>query len=137
MAKRKKLVVIAEDLTAADCRHRMAEIAREAERMLVDLEPVLAAMQQHREKMAILDSEKYQLENRLEALKGKPAVSDHALVRYLERKYDFDSDAIRKEILSPEVESAMRAGADGCKSHGGRFKFREMTVVTYVHPKKG
>ncbi|WP_370178452.1 hypothetical protein [Alteriqipengyuania sp.] len=135
MAKSKNRVVIAEDLTAQQCRARVCDIERAIERLQVELAPIREFIAQTERKLGALSSERDQLNLRLETLKGRPVVSDHALVRYLERKYGFDSEAVRKEMLTPEVEAALRAGAAGCKSHGGTFKFRDMTVTTYIHPK--
>ena len=135
MGKSKNRVVIAEDLTAQQCRERICDIDRDIARIKVELAPIRDFIGQSERKLAALSSERDQLKQRLQELKGRPVVSDHALVRYLERKYGFDSEAVRKEMLTPEVETAVRAGAAGCKSHGGTFKFRGMTVTTFIHPK--
>lgn len=51
----------------------------------------------------------------------EPKVSDHALLRYLERVYKLDIDSLRREILNENVKTAIRAGASavfiaGCKA---------------------
>jgi hypothetical protein len=38
-------------------------------------------------------------------------VSDHAIVRYLERHYKMDIQAIRDEILTPTTKAAIAAGS--------------------------
>lgn len=61
-----------------------------------------------------------------------PTVSDHALVRYLERKYPNGKellDSIRSEILTPEVTTAILDG-NGHESKGG---VREFTVDEWTY----
>jgi hypothetical protein len=63
-------------------------------------------------------------------------VSDHAVVRYLERVYGIDMDAIRSEIATPVV---MLAQGFGCGTVVGRNGCRVMIrdgVVTTVMPKR-
>ena len=45
----------------------------------------------------------------LDRTEGRVVVSDHAVVRYLERRYGMDLDAIRAEIAPPAVASAVVA----------------------------
>ncbi len=57
-------------------------------------------------------------------------VSDHAIIRYLERKFNLDIEAIREEILTPERLSAIKAGATKIKTDGIDFIIRDNVVVT-------
>lgn len=64
------------------------------------------------------------------------AVSDHACIRYLERVYGIDMDAIRAEIASPVVQLAEGFGAGTViGKHGARILIRD-GVVTTVLPKR-
>lgn len=59
-------------------------------------------------------------------------VSDHAVVRYLERFYEFDADLWRAEILAM-LEAAQRLGVDGVFPLGDTglsAVIRDATVVT-------
>jgi hypothetical protein len=40
-----------------------------------------------------------------------PQVSDHAVVRYLQRVYELDFEALKREILTPEIAGQIAAGA--------------------------
>jgi len=75
------------------------------------------------------------LEQRHDKLTAEPYVTDHAVLRYIERKYGFDIDAIRKEMLTPQVKAAMKVGAKGIKVDGGTFKLNGTAIVTYVRAK--
>ncbi len=57
-------------------------------------------------------------------------VSDHALLRYLERYYKIDMEKMRAEIMTPIVEAAIKAGAKTVKVHGIAFVLRDNTIVT-------
>jgi hypothetical protein len=64
------------------------------------------------------------------------AVSDHAVVRYLERVYGIDMDVIRAEIVTPVVQLAEGFGCGTVVGrHGCRVMIRD-GVVTTVVPKR-
>lgn len=46
-----------------------------------------------------------------------PHVSDHALVRWLERYLEIDMEAARAAILTPERRQAIQAGASAIQCH--------------------
>lgn len=58
-----------------------------------------------------------------------PIVSDHALLRFLERRHGLDVEAIRADIRSL-VETGVRYGASGVIADGIKFILRDETVVT-------
>lgn len=79
-----------------------------------------------------LNAERAEHIAKLMELSEKPRVSDHAVIRYLERKYGFTFEDVRAEMLTPAVLNAMDAGANGVKLNGGTFKIKGRTVTTYV-----
>lgn len=81
-------------------------------------------------------------ENKIEKMKELIAhpkddykVSDHAVVRFLERKYGFTFDSVREEMLSPTVKLAMEMGCNSVKVDGGNIKIKDKTITTYI-PKR-
>lgn len=63
-------------------------------------------------------------------------VTDHALVRYLERVEGIDMDAVRKTIETT-VQRGIDSGADGVRLNGIRFALQNDAVVTVTrihHP---
>lgn len=64
-------------------------------------------------------------------------ISDHAVLRFLERVKGLDIEAIRAEMQSPALETAAILGCDtvilGC---GARIKLQGDVAVT-VLPKRG
>jgi hypothetical protein len=56
-------------------------------------------------------------------------VSDHALVRYLERVLDIDMERLRTEI---GIACARHQGAPCVKAGGARFMIRHGVVVTVI-----
>lgn len=61
-------------------------------------------------------------------------VSDHAVVRYLEREYGLDIDSIRKEIIGshePTIKN-MTNGKINLREKGTSLVVRDGTVVTYM-----
>ena len=59
-------------------------------------------------------------------------ITDHAVLRYLERKYGFDIEKIRKEMLTPAVSLAISSGAQGIQVHGGRMVIKQGVVVSFL-----
>lgn len=118
-----------EGMSQTDCHTRRAEVTEEIKRN----SDATSALSKER---SLLDSERFQLLERMSELKGEANVSEHALLRYLERRYDFDSEAVRQEMLSPAVRAAIEAGASGVKVEGGSFKISGTTVVTYLLSEK-
>ena len=60
-----------------------------------------------------------------------PQVTDHALVRYLERSRGLNVEAIRREIAQACV-AAVRVGSLSFKTHDGAFQFRDGAVVSFT-----
>ncbi len=58
-----------------------------------------------------------------------PIVSDHAVLRFMQRRHGVDIEAIRAEIRAA-VETGVRYGASGVIADGVKFVLREETVVT-------
>ena len=59
-------------------------------------------------------------------------ITDHAALRYLERRYGFDFEKIRREMLTPIVAAAITAGAQAVQAHGGRLVIRGGRVVSFL-----
>jgi len=59
-----------------------------------------------------------------------PQVSDHAVLRYLQRVKGLDVDAVREEILTPAVHAAIRAGATRVSVEGVEFVVSDGVVTT-------
>lgn len=85
----------------------------------------------HKQRAQVIESIN-QLERTLVKMREGVRVSDHAVVRYLERRYGFDFEGVRAEIATPQLRAAAKAGAAGWKVEGGTFKISDGTVTTYV-----
>lgn len=70
------------------------------------------------------------------ALTPKPkahvTVSDHAVLRYLERKYSLNIPEIKSEILTPQRAAMIEAGATEISVDNMRFKVQGNTIVTAI-----
>ena len=58
-------------------------------------------------------------------------VTDHAVIRYLERVKGVDVDEVRREILE-KVDQALEMGACGAVVEGHRYKIADGQVVTVL-----
>ena len=66
-------------------------------------------------------------------LRARRVVTDHALVRHLERALGVDVDAIRREVLDI-VEPGIERGASAVRSNGRAYLLADGVLVT-VYPK--
>lgn len=65
------------------------------------------------------------------------AISDHAVLRYLERVYSVDIESIRREMNVPGLACAVKFGADTVKlGCGARLKLSGDVVATVTIPAK-
>ncbi len=70
---------------------------------------------------------------RAPALVTKEAeITDHAVIRYLERQYGFEFDAMKLALLTDTVKLAVRMGAESVKTHGGRLMIRGNRIVSFI-----
>ena len=59
-----------------------------------------------------------------------PVVTDHALVRWLERVYELDVDALRERILTDKVKTALKTGAHRAIIDGLEYGFSDGRITT-------
>lgn len=67
--------------------------------------------------------------------RAKPSVSEHALLRYIERKYGIDMAVLRKEVLSEEHALVIKAACPNCRlpiGDGLYIVVKDCVVVTVV-----
>lgn len=62
----------------------------------------------------------------------EPRVTDHAVLRYIERVLGFDVDAIRDRIMSKTVRDAIRSHAEAVTIDGYRYAIKAGAVVTIM-----
>lgn len=60
-----------------------------------------------------------------------PTISDHALLRYIERVHGIDVDAMKAALLTDVVVLAIKTGATAVKNEHGSFVIKGSTVVTF------
>lgn len=109
------------EMTASELvgeRDRLQSALGEAERIIADL----------RARLSVVASE-YEKRTRKAP---EPRLSDHALLRYLERVFDLDLALIRAEIMTPAVVDAVRSGASAVTVNGVKFVCDKGTIVTVL-----
>jgi hypothetical protein len=78
----------------------------------------------------------YNVNRELEALSNRqPSVSEHALLRYIERVMHIDLKQIEKEILTPEVVKAIDVLSSGKIPLGDNLLIVKNKTVTSIIPK--
>lgn len=113
------------------------EERKQIERQMTKLDAEIAALEHDRDslegRLHERNMQHSMLRKRLEALKPKAiTISDHAIVRYLERKAGFDIEAIRKSILESDLQAMVGAlgGSGKFPINGYQVVLKDYTVVT-------
>lgn len=114
----------ANDLKAMEVRKRSIES---------ELEILRAEASQARSAYDAKVAELRETKKEIEAIKrsNDPIVSEHAMLRYVEREMGIDLDEIRRRILTPKNVKAIRF-AGSCKIKSGKLEFivRDNVVVS-------
>lgn len=71
-----------------------------------------------------------------ENIKNKNFITDHALIRFLERKKGIDIKKIKEEILTPKVIQALLTGAQSYKENGFEYIFKQGKIITIIDLEK-
>lgn len=124
-------------MSAAELREAIAAIQYQLDEVAFASKPVRDQLSQLDKESSRLKAERKRLEALLDAITDGIEVSDHALVRYLERHLGHDLEAIRKEMVTPGVRAAVNVGAEGVKAHGGTLKIKGRTITTFITAKEG
>ena len=83
-------------------------------------------------KAAFLSDIQAEMLRRKEEKRFNPAITDHAVLRYLDRIAGMDIDGLRARLLTDGLVSAMRAGASSYTADGMTFKLADNKVITIV-----
>jgi len=72
------------------------------------------------------------LQKELAAVTRDIKVSDHAVIRYLERAHNFDFEKVRSKILDDEARGMIHFGCTSIKKFNGKFIVKNDTIITYI-----
>lgn len=123
MGKKKKYL---EDVSSLEGRREHLELRRQQ---------IEAAIANLRSEKSALAQELNEIRQAIESQKlkvQKPAVSQHALMRYASRVLGVDFEEIEKRMLSPVNCAAIEAGATALKLDGLKLVIRDKVIVTVV-----
>ncbi len=122
----------------AEISSSLAEIKSAVETIRTEMQERLKEPLQRQEKLSVeLAGIRLELSERRNRDAMTPTVTDHALLRYIERVHGVDIEAIRSAILTPAVVTAIKAGAAAVRSDECRYTIKDMAVVTvYVEQKR-
>lgn len=114
----------------------MKTLAKNLEDQLKSLEVRLAkARIEVRDKsrtFSRLESEYNALLTKVQAEQAAPRISDHAVIRYLERKHGFCFEDIRADMMTDRVKLGMDMGAHRVGYDGGKLVIKNRCAVTWI-----
>jgi hypothetical protein len=121
--------------TTSELREREKDILARAEAMggqIVQLKLEIGRLNNERNTlMQSRNSILREIERRTETPE-EPAISDHALLRYIERVIGIDLDELRRQIMTPTLESAIRMGAKSLVDNGVTYRIQNGKVITLM-----
>lgn len=116
------------DRTCSELEDMICRLTAQAERVERTLEE---AKRDRESLLRDLHVARQALASRQRAAK-EPAVSSHALLRYVERVLGIDVKALERTLLSQEVRNAIRAGATRVTVDGLSLVVKDNVIVTVV-----
>jgi septal ring factor EnvC (AmiA/AmiB activator) len=97
--------------------HSLADLKRDRQQVTDQLNSARQALERQRSR---------------KAAPAEPAVSSHALLRFIERVLEVNVDMIREHILSPDNRAAIAAGATKIIAGGVTLVIKDGVVVTVL-----
>ena len=79
----------------------------------------------------LLLKEQEKIRAELDAATNPSRISDHAVLRYAERIYGFEMEAVRMEIMD-KVSTAIELGASSATVNNVKFKIKDNCVTTVI-----
>jgi predicted nuclease with TOPRIM domain len=119
-----------------------ADLLSEIEDLRSKVETIHGRISEHQREMTALQGEVAQMEATRRSLlaeverRSRPAedihITDHALLRYVERVFGIDVDAVRWEILTDSVARCIELGASTITVKGIQFRVKDRSIVTVI-----
>jgi predicted nuclease with TOPRIM domain len=126
----------------AGTRRSTADILSEIEDLRSKVETIHGRISEHQREMTALQGEVAQMEATRRSLlaeverRSRPAedvhITDHALLRYVERVFGIDVDAVRRQILTDGVAKCIELGASTITVNGIQFRVKDRSIVTVI-----
>lgn len=116
-----------------DIKKRLLELEKQKQNVKEEMEKLSLVISDCQKKLNKIDKETLQLSSFLiESEPTEPRISDHALLRYLERKYNLNIEKIKSEILTENVITAINSGACSVQKDGLQFKIANKIITTVI-----
>ncbi|WP_147023304.1 hypothetical protein [Microvirga aerophila] len=119
-----------------------ADLLSEIEDLKSKIETIHGRISEHHREMTALQGEVAQMEATRRSLlaeverRSRPPddvrITDHALLRYVERVFGIDVDAVRREILTDGVARCIELGASTITVKGIQFRVKYRSIVTVI-----
>lgn len=119
-----------------------SDLVGEIESLKLKIETIHGRISEYQREMTALQGEVAQMEAMRRTLlaeverRSRPAegvrITDHALLRYVERVFKIDVDALRRQILTDGVAKGIELGASTITVNGIQFRVKDRSIVTVI-----
>ena len=119
-----------------------SDLIGEIEDLKSKIETIHGRISEHQREMTALQGEVAQMEATRRFLlseverRSRPTedvrITDHALLRYVERVFKIDVDALRRQILTDGVAKGIEHGASTITVNGAQFRVKDRSIVTVI-----
>jgi hypothetical protein len=118
------------------------DLVGEIEDLKSKIETIHGRISEHQREMTALQGEVAQMEATRRSLlaelerRSRPTedvrITDHALLRYVERVFKIDVDALKRQILTDGVTKGIENGASTITVNGIQFRVKDRSIVTVI-----
>jgi hypothetical protein len=118
------------------------DLVGEIEALKSKIETIHGRISEHQREMTALQGEVAQMEATRRSLlaelerRSRPTedvrITDHALLRYVERVFKIDVDALRQQILTDGVTKGIEHGASTITVNGIQFRVKDRSIMTVI-----
>lgn len=115
--------------------HELKALQGQKQRIIEEKNVIKTQQQELKAKFDSLSSRERNIDDQIKALSAKELViSEHALLRFIERAMGFDLEAIKKTMLPDETKKLLETMGDGAwpLPSGFKAKVKDRTIVTIV-----
>lgn len=118
---------------------RRATLQRDINRVEQRLATIASEQRDLRSKLTELSQEEAalrpqigELKKELAAIDREPRITDHAVLRYLERFYGFNIEEVRSRLMTRNVVAGIQMGANAISIEGGKLMVTDNVVTTFI-----
>lgn len=121
--------------------HQLKHLESRRDALVVEVENLLVQKQEAERNYTERKKKLSEINKQIKKLcttSAEPIVTEHALLRYIERALGIDTEAIKTEILTEQIITTINKGGNCKISNGKGLKYivKDRTIVSIIYEKE-